>query len=76
VIEVEDSLTAFVRSLGLDTGGRTIRTLKDQLGRLAVATVRLEVGRRPGGVSRQSQKWTAGTAPARLPGRSRPCWHR
>ena len=41
VIEVEDSLTAFVRSLGLDTGGRTIRTLKDQLGRLAAATVRL-----------------------------------
>jgi hypothetical protein len=43
VIEVEDSLTAFVRSLGLPTDGRTIRTLKDQLGRLAVATVRLGV---------------------------------
>jgi hypothetical protein len=41
VLEVEDSLTAFVRSLGLDTGGRTLRTLKDQLGRLAVATIRL-----------------------------------
>jgi hypothetical protein len=41
VIEVEDSLTAFVRSLDLNTGGRTIRTLKEQLGRLAAATVRL-----------------------------------
>lgn len=41
VVEVEDSLTAFVRSLGLPTSGRTIRTVKDQLGRLAVATVRL-----------------------------------
>jgi hypothetical protein len=41
VIEVEDSLTAYVRSLGLDPGGRTIRTLKDQLARLSVATVRL-----------------------------------
>jgi Plasmid encoded RepA protein len=48
VVEVEDSLTAYVRSLGLNTGGRTIRTLKDQLGRLAVATIRLglvEAGR-------------------------------
>jgi hypothetical protein len=26
VVEVEDSLTAFVRSLGLNTGGRTILT--------------------------------------------------
>jgi hypothetical protein len=41
VIEVEDSLTAFVRSLSLPTDGRTIRTLRNQLGRLAVATVRL-----------------------------------
>jgi hypothetical protein len=41
VVEVEDSLTAYVRSLGLNTGGRTVRTLKDQLGRLAVATIRI-----------------------------------
>ena len=40
-IEVEDSLTAFVRELGLPTSGRSIRTVKDQLGRLSVATVRL-----------------------------------
>jgi hypothetical protein len=40
-VEVEDSLTAFVRELGLPTSGRSIRTVKDQLGRLSVATVRL-----------------------------------
>ena len=40
-IEVEDSLTAFVGRLRLDPGGRTIRTVKDQLARLSAATVRL-----------------------------------
>ena len=40
-VEVEDSLTAFVRELGLPTSGRSIRTVKVQLGRLSVATVRL-----------------------------------
>jgi hypothetical protein len=43
VVEVADSLTAFVRSLGLPTDGRTIRTLKDQLTRLSAATVRLGI---------------------------------
>jgi hypothetical protein len=38
LIELEDSLTAFVkRTLGLDPGGRNIRTVKDQLSRLAAA---------------------------------------
>lgn len=41
VIEVEDSLTAFVRELGLSLDGRTIATVKDQLARLSAATVRL-----------------------------------
>jgi hypothetical protein len=43
VIEVEASLTGFVRELGLGDsgGGRTIRTVRDQLTRLSVATVRL-----------------------------------
>jgi hypothetical protein len=41
VVEVEDSMTAFVRSLGLDANGRSIRVLKDQLARLSAATVRL-----------------------------------
>ena len=43
VIDVGDSMTAFVRTLGIDTNGRNLRTLKDQLGRLAAATIRLAV---------------------------------
>lgn len=44
VIEVQDSLTSFVRrSLNLDTGGRTIRTVKDQLARLSAASIRLGI---------------------------------
>lgn len=43
-IEVQDTLTSFVRrSLNLDTGGRTIRTVKDQLARLSAASIRLGV---------------------------------
>jgi hypothetical protein len=42
IIELEDSLTAFVkRTLGLDPGGRTIRTVKDQLTRLSAADFRI-----------------------------------
>lgn len=41
VVEVEDSLTAYVRELGLPTDGRTIGTVKEQLARLSAATVRL-----------------------------------
>jgi hypothetical protein len=42
VLELEDSLTAFVkRTLGLDTGGRNIRTVKDQLSRLAASDFRI-----------------------------------
>lgn len=42
VIELEDSLTAFVnRTLKLDTGGRNIRTVKEQLSRLAAANFRI-----------------------------------
>ena len=38
IIEMEDSLTAFVkRTLRLDVGGRTIRAVKDQLNRLAAS---------------------------------------
>jgi hypothetical protein len=40
-IELDDSLTAFVkRTLGLDVGGRTIKTVKEQLNRLAAADIR------------------------------------
>jgi len=42
LIELEDSLTAFVkRTLGLDVGGRTIKTVKEQLNRLSAADFRL-----------------------------------
>src|ERR1035438_8718202 len=42
VIELEDSLTAFVkRTLGLDPNGRNIRTVKDQLTRLSAADFRI-----------------------------------
>jgi hypothetical protein len=42
IIELVDSLTAFVkRTLQLDPGGRTIRSVKDQLNRLSAADFRL-----------------------------------
>ncbi len=41
VVDVEGSMTAFARSLGVETNGRHLRTLKDQLARLAAATVRM-----------------------------------
>jgi len=45
VLELEDSLTAFVkRTLGLDVGGRTLRTVKDQLTRLASADFKFGMG--------------------------------
>jgi hypothetical protein len=41
-VEVQDTLTKFVRrTLKMDSGGRTIRTVKDQLTRLAAASIRL-----------------------------------
>ncbi len=43
VVDVEGSMTAFARSLGVETNGRHLRTLKDQLARLAAATVRMGV---------------------------------
>jgi len=40
VIEVEDSMTRFIRhNLGLNTDGKTIRTVKEQLARLATCIV-------------------------------------
>lgn len=45
VIELEDSLTAFVRrTLGLDPKGRNIKTVKEQLSRLAAADFRFGMG--------------------------------
>jgi Plasmid encoded RepA protein len=42
-IEVESSLTAFVKRIGLAGHGRDIRTVKDQLSRLSAATIRFAV---------------------------------
>lgn len=41
VIDVEDSMTAFARALGISINGPHLRHLKDQLSRLASATVRM-----------------------------------
>jgi Plasmid encoded RepA protein len=41
VVDVEDSMTAFARSLRIETNGHHLRTLKDQLARLASSTVRM-----------------------------------
>ncbi|OWK46454.1 replication protein RepA [Fimbriiglobus ruber] len=43
VIDVEDSMTAFARSLGLETNGHHLRGLKDQITRLASATIRMGI---------------------------------
>lgn len=40
-VDVGESLTAFVKRLGLDTGGRTLRTIKEQVGALSAATIRM-----------------------------------
>ncbi len=44
-IEVEESLTAFVKRLGLSRDGRTIGTIKDQLTRLSASHITLGVAR-------------------------------
>lgn len=43
VVDVEDTMTSFARSLGLETNGKHLRGLKDQLARLASATVRMGI---------------------------------
>lgn len=40
-IDVGDSLTAFVKRLGLTTDGRTVRGIKDQVGALSAALIRM-----------------------------------
>lgn len=58
-IEVEASLTAFVRRLRLDPGGRTISTIKDQLARLSASSIRLGLVRDGHAVTINSQIVTA-----------------
>ena len=40
-VDVGDSLTSFVKRIGLTTDGRTIRSIKDQVGALSAAMIRL-----------------------------------
>jgi len=54
-IEIESSLTAFVKRLKLDPGGRNMRTIKDQLARLSASTVRFGLVRDGGAVTVNSQ---------------------
>jgi hypothetical protein len=42
-VDVEDSMTAFARSLGMETNGQQLKALKDQLSRLASSTVRMGI---------------------------------
>lgn len=43
VVDVENTMTSFARSLGLETNGKQLKGLKDQLARLASATIRMGV---------------------------------
>jgi hypothetical protein len=58
-IEVEHSLTAFVKRLKLAAHGRNMRAVKDQLTRLSAATVRFGLVRDGGAVTVNSQIVTA-----------------
>jgi hypothetical protein len=44
VVDVEGSMTAFVRAIGIEPNGAHIRDFKEQMTRLAAATVRFAVG--------------------------------
>ena len=58
-IEVDRSLTAFVRRLNLDTGGRTMGAIKDQLARLSAAHITLGTVRDGRAITVNSQVVTA-----------------
>ena len=59
VIEIESSLTAFVKRLKLDPKGRNMRTIKDQLGRLSASSIRLGLVRDGRALTINSQIVTA-----------------
>ena len=58
-IEVEASLTAFVKRLGLASHGRNMRVVKDQLTRLSASSVRLGIIRDGQAITVNSQIVTA-----------------
>lgn len=43
VVDVEDSMTGFAKSLGVEPNGQQLKSLKDQLARLAASTVRMGI---------------------------------
>src|SRR5262249_30131862 len=43
VVDVEESMTSFARSFGIETNGQQLKALKDQLTRLASATIRMGI---------------------------------
>lgn len=58
-IEIDNSLTAFVKRLHLDTKGRNIKAIKDQLARLSASSIRLGYVREGRAVTVNSQIVTA-----------------
>ena len=58
-IEIQSSLSAFVRRLRLDSGGRNMRTVKEQLARLSACSVRLGIVRDGHALTINSQIVTA-----------------
>jgi hypothetical protein len=55
VVDVEDSMTAFARSLGVEPNGQQLKALKDQLARLAASTVRMGITGEGGGAQINTQ---------------------
>ena len=43
VVDVEESMTAFAKSLGVEPNGQQLKALKDQLARLAASTLRMGI---------------------------------
>jgi hypothetical protein len=74
VIEVESSLSAFVKRIRGFQHGREIRAFKDQLSRLSVATVRLATTRGPRGFQINSQVITGFELWAEKDERQRVLW--
>lgn len=74
VIAVGDSLTGFVQRLGLATHGRNVRAIKDQLARLAAASMRLGVAREGRSVTINSQIVGAFDLWCEKDGRQRALW--
>ena len=74
MIPVGDSLTGFVERLGLATHGRNVRAIKDQLARLAAASIRMGVARDGRSITINSQIVGAFDLWCEKDGRQRALW--